>query len=1529
MEKRQLFQKQKIMIRPVINLPKQTDTVKEESETAEVYDPFQLTDEELDKRRVEEAYDPFEPTLSDNDSAVMANEVKSPDQLEGLNTPEFQALSPFKQVEGFKLKKSPPVCDFDIEQMLDSQFNESFDTKKTSDTQHAAANIGKQVSKSSSDFDIFAEEELEKAQAAAKLPSDDASLHPGASQKTSSRFDKLSDKIKSAFAAESDPTVTSNQKTSDFGTADKTEFSSDEPTDNHLLESESSAANIGLKEPDNIVGCEDDKSNGKALDVIQLSEELKQNNSLSLNRKSRSKSPTQKSSKIEKQQSPDQSKSLKSEKSSFSSSHKKHKSRSKERQNVEKSKKKRSYRNRSRSRSKTPEEAGKKSRRSRSRSRHRSSRKKYEKSRSRSPRKDRKRRRSRSESRGRSYGGRYRSRSRSKKRDKRKRSRSRHRSSARKTDKSLSKSPKKDAKKSKHSRSTSKERRVHSKSDRKKSSNKSKSSIVGSKLSIPEEEEEEDVLTDIVMQKQPDKSRASKESSHTTSGKPGETEVAKSSKESAGKKSKADKVNDGLETHEKEDRNKFENLNISSVKKASKEKDDLKRSDSYKFEEKGCVKKDRKKSETEKHNKKKLSKDGDQKKSEKREKKMQPSEGKESFSESEHEKHGDHKLSKEIQRQHSEKDNIDSQDAFEMQVEVSEKHQRSEKRKHSKDSNHYELEKKGSKKNEIKHADEQHQDDQELVKNKNLKTVAETYNIKDHEKDLKDHEKVSKDHAKYSDDEDAAYQKSTKKKKKKKYEKDYEDDDEIISSKKKKKHKKYDRLSSDSEPKSVKKHKPEARKDKDESNEERKSKKKKKKRHSSLDEGSDAYLGKYKEENKSHKHSKKHQLDKKDIRDAKDMDLRKASTERKHGKKKHKKDYIDIEELDYEDKATTKKKKKKKRASKDTTDIFDDIDEKEPPSPQHKKSLEITSVETQAKKVGAENLDVQELLETSAIEKQSVDEFDVKVNVSLAESHLTLPVQPSLVSNLDAEPEVEKTQTPERITQNELPVLADSSQELDIDYLLEESLKKVPSSEEITPKSNTRRISNQLSDKALRSPSPMSPSLLSPASSHPENDVSSQNSSMITSSQDFKETPSYAETFLEQSRKRWEKSYRNKSPHIASTLTPDESTVDVSAGKSGNQALKINVSEQSSLSDIFADPKAKLKMSERENTAAETSSASAEDIFKVSPPHKSKQEENLRNVSFELEMQLGATVPIKSSANLESNTETVLSITDKLSQDTDLRVLLEKINSNNLEPGETRTDATEKPVINESENIKQVKEDKKDEKSSKKRKRSSSPKRKSSSSSPSRRRHSERKRSDRHRRSRSRSRERRSRYRRSSSRSPRRRSTYDSHRRRDSNRDRRRNTDRNRSPEHRRYSSEKTRRLEPQPETPVSTPQIPLQPASELLNKFLEQTTAFIPLLQQQQAVEKAPETKVTMSPQPIATISGISSATFSHDQRHDELGQAHDLAPTSFPNLVNESRPALIQIPTIDSHTSETKEKVENVEKKESPKEPEGIVIP
>ena len=1516
-----IFKKQKIMIRPVMNLPKQNDAIKDSAEPAEVYDPFQLTNEELDKR-VDDVYDPFEPTLSDNEVDISLDEVKSP---------EIEETSVFNKVETFQSKKSPPdssLYELDIEQMLDSTYDESNKVLKADIVHRKFPNVNKQSKKLSSDFDIFAEEELEKAQAAAELPPDDTVQRSDSSSKTSLRFDNLSHKIKSAFAAESDPTVANFEK---LETIDNTIASNvDDELTSGKSQSMEQSPNVGAEailqaidaDSQNVTDinrdCEDDQDGV----VNQDSGRINKNNLHSTNKQ---RSPSRSSSGKAMKQDPDQSKQSTSRNSSQSPSPKKRRSQSREEKRSETSsaRKKRAYRKRSKSHSPSPEKSRTKSRHSRSRSRHRTSRKNRDRSHSRSRKDDRNTKKSRSRSRGRHYREKYHSRSRSPQghNKKRKRSRSKHKSPSKNIDRS--KSPKKSSKKIKKSRSRSPEKWSRSKSDRRKSSKRSSSRSDSRDAILKQLNKSEEAVLNLNKSHKHNEQNTTKKKDRRS-----QTPVDEDAHKNETKIKHS-------EVHEEKDIKKsFKDKVKDSKKNELSEESDLKKTKDCKTSEKHENRNAQSSSDVRCHESKKSFKESGQNFSEKHDGSSRRKFSKEEDKTSEkHDKTTKSKYSKEKNFQHDEKkEKADDLEASKKKLDDSGdlKTQKDSDKQHKigkkNQSKEYEdSDRKHSKEKSFKHREKGHKEKDKSIEENASMVEEKLRKLKGSER------KSSKNRSKYSDDEDETLLKSSKKKKKKKKYEDDNSEDEVTSSKKKKKHRKYDPASSGSEAKSVKKQKVETHDGDTYSDDDRISrKKKKKKRYTSSDKESDVDSNKHRE-GKSHKQFKKYKPDKKlkqsknysDFEDA-DSDLS-PSFERKQHKKKHKKDVEGLQVHTNEDEAFAKKRKKKKRESRDAVDIYADLEDDIHELPTDLlKSSESACAVAQPKQIDAEGVGDITMTENT-LQVQKVDEPFSKDD-PLTEMHL-LPSD-KLCDTAENENFGTEHQRP-KISEKE--PLADTSQELDIDYLLEESLKNLPSAEESGSISNSRPIPEQIDDKGLRSPSPMSPSLLSPASSHPDDVTNSQNSSMIMSSHDFKETPSYAETFLEQSRKRWEKSYRNKSPHIPSTLTPDESS-SCEVNKRDVQSTKPDIAELSSLSDIFVDPTLKTKLSSSEYTAAEISSVSADDIFKESSPRtaNSESEQALHNASFESEIRLNF------SESTEAARKNQLSKVDKLSQDTDLRVLLEQVKTES-ESVETGKDDSQSLLSTEQSKL--DKGDVTPDKATKKRKRSASPKRRSSSPSPHRR-HSERKRSERYRRSRSR--ERRSRYRRSPSRSPRRKRSYESRRRKDSSRDSRR--DRNRSSERRRYSSEKAKRSQTVSDTAASetAPQTAAQPASELLNKFLEQTTAFIPLLQEQQQqvqleVKKAPETNVSTgptSPQPIATISGISSAVFPHgtsiDAVHnvtDELGHPHDMMTNTFPNLVNESRPALIQIPTIDSHTSELNtKKEETIEKKDSPKKAEGI---
>ena len=433
---------------------------------------------------------------------------------------------------------------------------------------------------------------------------------------------------------------------------------------------------------------------------------------------------------------------------------------------------------------------------------------------------------------------------------------------------------------------------------------------------------------------------------------------------------------------------------------------------------------------------------------------------------------------------------------------------------------------------------------------------------------------------------------------------------------------------------------------------------------------------------------------------------------------------------------------------------------------------------------------------------------------------------------------------------------------------------------------------NKMSSPSLSTPA-LSPSNLS------SDNACSQNSSMLVSSQELTETPSYAETFLEQSRKRWEKSLRNKSPHISSTVTPDDNSASEST-KPENKLLLSDNFEHSSLSDISVDVTKKLKIPSGENTTIE-SSVSAEDIFAESPSRSA----NLTDSQARQTMVQDAVISVPKSSGSQRSSDTKSKLTDKIDcpslKDTDFRDLLHDIpaKSKKAESDDTAKKSIAPDEKDTGKNVYNFTDEKAPKSSQQKR-----------SSSRSTSRYSERKKDGRRKRSRSRSRDRRSKRHKSSSRSPRRKRSHES---RKTSHDKRRSSENTKSPTHRRVSKD-TKSKSERSKIDISLKERNTEsPKKELLNMFLEQTTELIPLLAEKKIQDPVQPEEMITSPQPIATISGISSSLFHRGVRPEEvhldsgeLEGHHDIGTNAFKELVNESRPALIQIPTIDSHTSE-----------------------
>ena len=1463
------FKKQKILIRPVINFPKQSAEVTHSSNEDEAYDPFQPTEDILDAKS-DEAYDPFEPTASDNDDDSSVSQLQS---SKSLYIPEINedVLSPTST------QSSENADVFDVDRLLDSKFDASFASKQFQKSDIKAVTAKHQEKKKTplgSDFDIFAEEELEKAQAAALPPLvEPSSPEPPNSKK----FNKLRRQIKSAFSSEIDPLASNKNK------VDEKENSLQE---NLRINTESktiSAVEDDIKlESKTLVNV----NASDALPLLNSSSQSENDKVLKTKIKSNQENVTKVSDKNQKVfHTPDEAiteekscsnKSLspnrkKSRRHSRSPSYKRHRSRSKKRSRSNDRKPKKSLEKSRKERSRSRSTGGKRRKRSRSRSRPRSH-KKSNRSRSRTPRQSaKKRKRSRSRSRrstSRKKQAQTRSRSPQKQNKKKRKSRSRsRRHSTHRSQRSWSKSPKKRDKKSRRSKSKSKSRshavtdskRSRSKTPKKsfkkshRSRSKSKSGSPCLKLDFPSKSPKK-----LVKKSRKSRSKSKSKSpkanlkrSHSRTPKKNSKRSHKSRSKSLSPQSKADSKHthsktvgrSGKKSHHKS-RSKSKSRSPGtkhsySTKISSKEKSD---------ETSKILKStDREKATEEKASKKKK-KDGS--------------------------------LSKQESLAKQRKEDADDKKYVEKQPQVK--------------SIDIETEK------------------SELVRDK-----------------VHDIDSVGK---------------STKKKKKKKKHavEESSDMEELSQSKKKKKHKKHDNSAvSSSEEKSIKAPKKSSHyKDDDESDYERKSKKKKKRHHHSDESDFDLDTSDVSKRSKKHK------------RHAQSPDREKSpQIKEKKNKKKHKEVKCSYDEFDVDEKES--KKKEQKHSSLDgqpqtESDIYD-----------------FDAARKSEKQSFKDNSNDKNELGTFLTEKQSetnlatdeVKSVDDAYNIKKAGS-----VDLSVVENTVAETAESVNQPPENADK-----IASNAQDLDIDFLLEEPFKYAeddPALKAHEKDTLDLQSYDPLEKKELRSPSPLSPSLLSPASSPLVEEINSQNSSMIMSSQEFKETPSYAETFLEQSRKRWEKSLRTKSPHVSAT--PDDNCASESSQKKPSTVKSMQ--GLFSLSDISLDTAEKSKMSSDDATNIETS-ASVEDIFADFSDNTSKDEQpkTVQSTTFESVMKLEAT---DVSPGVEAKEKVPHFSTTSVSQDTDIRGIYEDIKLN-AEKATTTEEAGKKTAVDKLIKESSPKAQKarsrspgKDERSPAQRKRSRSPYRSDS------KRHEDRKKQDRRRRSRSY--ERRSRRRRSPSRSPQRKH---SHRKRNSSRDKRR-SERSKSPDKSRYRQERKRTSQPtdralgnQPANIAMASQatdLPLAAQStgialsaqfnesalsnqaagifltaqpqpdpiniEMLNKFLEQSAKYASLPVTNIAQEQTE--KVSTSPQPIATISGVASSGFLALPRTDEnlhisedIEHAHEIATSTFQTLVRESRPALIQIPTIDSHTSELETAAKPTKNLET-KPAEGILL-
>nr|CAB3265881.1 protein SCAF11 [Phallusia mammillata] len=717
--------------------------------------------------------------------------------------------------------------------------------------------------------------------------------------------------------------------------------------------------------------------------------------------------------------------------------------------------------------------------------------------------------------------------------------------------------------------------------------------------------------------------------------------------------------------------------------------------------------------------------------------------------------------------------------------------------------------------------------------------------------------------------EDSEVEKTVSKKKKRKHasETDSEVEPETKVSKKKNKHRRKVNESDLEDTKPRKKHRQHVEKDESSEFEEvSKKHRHKKKTHSEKSEDTKVEISRP----KKHKQKKKIKAsetgtDSENMTTFSDNDT--SPVKHKRRKTKHE---VPVEQIDM---PSSKKKKKHRKQSSDQRDIASNGDRKH-----HTKKIE-TEIKAEAQhsdKIQQEN-ETDITTEPEKVDIENEDDFVDQLLDDLADP--APKVRKMSLNKLDAN-SIEKPH-------NSLPTSSQESQELDIDDLLEQPYKHIDEEKLQSPSefSNEEEATEnvEVDEKKMRSPSPMSPSLLSPNLSPEEESSSSQN---VQLSQELTEAPSYAEKFLEQSRKRWNETLRNKSPHVASSQLSDESTP---ADSTKDVSIESDLPKPST---VVPD----VQLSETGlNTAAKVSPETNldTDMFAETPP-------NIAEVQHKIE-ENGAKTP----------TEVLPPFLGGESHDTDIRSLMLSSKSEII-PGLGGENA-EQPEIKQSEpemaeiEEKKIEPEPKEEKSSAKEKplkkessRKESRHRRSRSRSKHKDSHSKRHESPRKRCSTSRDRSNRRRRSRSRSANRRRRERTPDRRR---YRSRSKDKNRSRSGRHASRSPRKSDRRRSR-EKAVRTKSSDKSRDRSKNDSYHSESRSIPAHTNQSQTV------KPSLSPQPIATISGIStvrnfSQVANHSAEQDEPHIDEPMHP--FQTLGTEAKSsALIQIPTID--TSNTK---------------------
>ncbi|XP_076803450.1 uncharacterized protein LOC143447299 isoform X2 [Clavelina lepadiformis] len=460
-----------------------------------------------------------------------------------------------------------------------------------------------------------------------------------------------------------------------------------------------------------------------------------------------------------------------------------------------------------------------------------------------------------------------------------------------------------------------------------------------------------------------------------------------------------------------------------------------------------------------------------------------------------------------------------------------------------------------------------------------------------------------------------------------------------------------------------------------------------------------------------------------------------------------------------------------------------------------------------------------------------------------------------------------------------------------------ECLSKTVTKDELNAKDGFPTSVKSISSCSSLAASPISPEF-SPIAEE-------QRDTLVISSQELIETPSYAEKFLEQSRKRWEESLRNKSPHVSSQTPDDQSVWKITKPLTEVSKKKLETPPGDGLSmlpdestSVRSTPCGKLQ---------EKGVMSSEDIFADSPQGTVSILSDADKVTLQEESSIAGGPP------QIGNPENHLSgYSGK--KDTDVRLLLQSDVSNKSEevmpaeimqkllvssfsPGQSRISN----VIQKSRSI-SVEKTSEDSKHTNETSTEHCSSQSSSDTDSHKKKHSQKKRK-----SDTQSHHRRRSYHSRDSRSPNRKRSCNALMRRKKSRSRSRERRKflpeknSRSPIHRRHSHDKHGKVKLS-----SNSQQQKSPEHKLAVLSTDKMIA-----QLHEAFNSIPKRTVSeqrTSPQPIATISGISSKSSYGVGKETIADYHHDVPSSTLSSLINQGKPTLLQIPTIDDQADSTK---------------------